>query len=341
MREFPELSQQLQGYKSKANIWQKTVSDTYRNRKAPVFTQESLIKINKREIHHIDDLNTNRTDVKKQIQSAIDRNQTRLFQFQDLMHMQTASSSLYSQLEKDRVTDGIKEIKAEFKSLISQKNQVTSVIKSANEKFWVHKDGTCLRGSIPSLDDDQIIQNDTIPSEAEIMRHISIHPATHIVNLPLSIKMLIEFADASGLSDKQLAVIILIFLKKHKTELFYHLQPKKDDVKLLIDAISLECSNKSEILQVKLELAKFKRGITEGFAHTVNRFDSLYTHFAQLKKPINGIELSRLSINTLKQITPYLVHPKTAKIYGEWSEQEILYNRLITRESIINTINTL
>ena len=119
------------------------------------------------------------------------------------------------------------------------------------------------------------------------------------------------------------------------------MQPKKNNIKLLIDAISIECSNKSEILQIKNELSKFKREVPENFAKTVNRFDALYTHLAQLKAPITGQELSRLSLNTLEQITPHLVHPKTAKTYGKWLEAEVTFNRPVTRESIISTINTL
>jgi hypothetical protein len=103
----------------------------------------------------------------------------------------------------------------------------------------------------------------------------------------------------------------MIFLKKHRTELFYTPQPKKNNIKLLIDAISIECSNKTGILQI--ELSKFKRETMEAFAKTVNRVDSIYTHLAQLKTPITCQEISRLSLNT-----PHLVHPKTAKAYGEW-----------------------
>ena len=168
------------------------------------------------------------------------------------------------------------------------------------------------------------------------MRNIYIHPTCQTVNLPLSIKMLIKFADNIGLSDKHLAVILMIFLKKHRTELFYVLQPKKNNIKLWINSISIECSNKREILQIKGELSKFKRETTENFAKTVNRFDSLYTHFAHLKAPITGQELSRLSLNTLKQITPHLVHPKTAKTYGEWLEAEVTYDCAVTRESKYN-----
>jgi hypothetical protein len=77
-------------------------------------------------------------------------------------------------------------------------------------------------------------------------------------------------------------------------------------------------------------LSKFKREVTENFAKTVNRFDALYTHLPQLKAPITGQELSRLSLNTLKLITPH-----------EWLEAELTFNRPVTRESIISNINTL
>ena len=54
------------------------------------------------------------------------------------------------------------------------------------------------------------------------MRNISIYPTCQTVNLPLTI------ADTIGLSDKHLGVILMIFLKTHRTELFYTLQPKKE-----------------------------------------------------------------------------------------------------------------
>ena len=77
----------------------------------------------------------------------------------------------------------------------------------------------------------------------------------------------------------------------------------------MLDAISLECSNRGEIQQVKQELSKFKREAHEPFATNVNKFDSIYSHFVLFKAPINGKELARLSIPTLKLITPHLVSP--------------------------------
>ena len=62
----------------------------------------------------------------------------------------------------------------------------------------------------------------------------------------------------------------MIFLKKHRTELLYTLQPKKNNIKLLVDAISIECSNKTEISQIKQELSKFNRETTKAFTKTVN-----------------------------------------------------------------------
>ena len=53
--------------------------------------------------------------------------------------------------------------------------------------------------------------------------------------------MHIAYADELGLSEKSLAAMILIFLKIYKNDLFYSLSPKKQNIKLLFDALSLEC----------------------------------------------------------------------------------------------------
>jgi hypothetical protein len=271
----PELQKKLERYESRSNVWQQEVVNTFRNRKSPVFTQESIIRLNQKYIHQIEAINNSRKDKARQIQQSIDRHGDRLIQFQDQLQFLLADRTQDNTHRIASLNTHIVSIEASIISLREQKNAILPVVKSSAERYWVYQEGNMLRGSVPAMQSDQQIENDVLPNESEIMRNISIHPTTQTVNLPLSIKMLIKFADTVGLSDKHLAVILMIFLKKHRTELFYVLQPKKNNIKLLIDAISIECSNKAEIVQIKSELSKFKREVTENFAKTVNRFDAL------------------------------------------------------------------
>ena len=86
----------------------------------------------------------------------------------------------------------IARIENDIISLREQKNAILPVVKSSAERYWVYREGMILRGSVPAMQSDQQIENDTLPSEAEIMHNISIHPTCQTVNLLLSIKMLIE-----------------------------------------------------------------------------------------------------------------------------------------------------
>ena len=101
--------------------------------------------------------------------------------------------------------------------------------------------------------------------------------------------MLIANADELGLSEKSLAALILIVLKIYKNDLFYSLLPKKQNTKLLFDALSLECGIFQEKEKLKQELSKFRRVMTETFSTAVGRFNSLFTHFQELKSPISNI----------------------------------------------------
>ena len=79
----PELQKKLQRYESKSNVWQLEVVNTFRNRQSPVFTQESIIRMNQKYIHQIEAINNLRKDKARQIQSSIDRHTDRLIQAQD------------------------------------------------------------------------------------------------------------------------------------------------------------------------------------------------------------------------------------------------------------------
>ena len=77
----PELQKKLERYESRSNVWQQEVVNTFRNRKSPVFTQESIIRLNQKYIHQIEAINNSRKDKARQIQQSIDRHGDRLFNF--------------------------------------------------------------------------------------------------------------------------------------------------------------------------------------------------------------------------------------------------------------------
>ena len=85
-------------------------------------------------------------------------------------------------------------------------------------------------------------------------------------------------------------------------------------------------------------MSQFKREQTEPFSKAVARFDSLYSHLSELKAPIYKNELSSLSLQTLKLVTPYLLSNGAAKIYGDWLQSELSLNREVTRDRIVQCV---
>ena len=86
----------------------------------------------------------------------------------------------------------------------------------------------------------------------ELSRSIAYHPQTESINLRLSVKMIINYADDIWLSDEALSTAITVFLKKYKSELFYNVSPKKHNLKMMMHHISLECSLTQEVDKVKM-----------------------------------------------------------------------------------------
>ena len=86
----------------------------------------------------------------------------------------------------------------------------------------------------------------------------------------------------------------------------------------MIDTLSLQCSTSAEVTQITYELSRFQREQHEPFSTPIARFDSLYSHLSELKAPISKTELSRLRLQALKLITPYLISNGAARIYGDW-----------------------
>ena len=135
--------------------------------------------------------------------------------------------------------------------------------------------------------------------------------------------------------------IILMFLKKHCPETYFAVNPKKNDLRSLISALTLYCNCNDQINLISLELNKFDRHPGELFSECMSNFDSLFTFLQMLRQPIKKDQLSILSKDVIQSIAPYLVEQKTAKVFGNWIQESILLKRDVTKQQIIETVHKL
>ena len=105
-------------------------------------------------------------------------------------------------------------------------------------KYSKHKN----LGFVPGLGMYLLFQKADLPAEQEIMQHIAICPISSLVNLPLSIYHLIQWAHQIGCDDKIMMNILIIFLAKHKrhlleilnhfiTQIGYHIDTAQEKLK--------------------------------------------------------------------------------------------------------------
>ena len=88
-------------------------------------------------------------------------------------------------------------------------------------------------------------------------------------------------------------------------------------------------------------LATFSRKIEEPFGAALTRFDSCYHFYLQLDCPIKAEQINDISLATLRSITPYLLSPKCAALYGDWQQDCTKMGTKITRDSIIKVVSKL
>jgi hypothetical protein len=132
----PDLQKKLERYESKSNVWQLKVINTFRNRKSPVFLQESIIRLNQKNIRTIEAINNSRKDKARQIQQMIDSHSDQLLQFQDQRQFLIADRVPQNRI--DNHTAHILIIEADIVSLRKQKNAILPVVKSSAERYWVY-----------------------------------------------------------------------------------------------------------------------------------------------------------------------------------------------------------
>ena len=74
------------------------------------------------------------------------------------------------------------------------------------------------------------------------------------------------------------------------------------------------------------------------FVEAITAIDSVYSFWQQLIRPVTKQELNDMSSSTLRQLTPFLLNDKCAKLFSSWCEQQNLYQTPVTKESIIDVV---
>ena len=79
----------------------------------------------------------------------------------------------------------------------------------------------------------------------------------------------------------------------------------------------------------------------EPFGAALTQFDSCYHFYLQFDCPIKAEEITSISLATLRSITPYLLSPKCANLYGDWLQDCTKMSTPVTKDSIIKTVSKL
>ena len=76
----------------------------------------------------------------------------------------------------------------------------------------------------------------------------------------------------------------------------------------------------------------------EPFGAALTRFDSCYHFYLQLDCTIKAEQINDISLATLRSITPYLLSPKCAALYGDWLQACTKMGTTVTKDSIIKVV---
>jgi hypothetical protein len=376
-----KLSEKLDAFSSRANTWPGEVGAVYREREAPMYGSEDIVKLNTQNSAEILQVNGTRTEQKKtfmdqiesykiQIQNSRIQLETRLAGYRKELASINASLTMYRdypasvpnmaqpdhpirlgytrnsvlnsiQFETTRVNTEINSLNAEIAYLKGEYDAIRTLKINSHDRHWILKNENFTTGFHPLTGKNEKIVNNTLPTEAEIARLVCVHPETKCLNIPLTICCLIKYADKTGASDASLLAMLLMFLKKHCQQIYFAVNPKKSSLRSLIEALQLYCSCEEQISVISIELSKFTRHPGELFSESISKFDSLFTFLQQLKQPIKKDQLSILSQDVVQSIAPYLMESKCAKTFSNWVQECILLKRKITKQRIIEVVHKL
>ena len=212
---------------------------------------------------------------------------------------------------------------------------------SNNQKYWFMTRGLHTEGWNPIINDYEKVQQDKIPPEAENLRNVSYEPDSQLSNLPLSIYQLLKFGENIGSTDTALTTMILQYLKKFKETVLDSLNTKKANLHSILQQLTYPCTTHDERIHVQKQLATFSYKMEEPFGAALTQFDSCYHFYLQFDCPIKAEEITSISLATLRSITPYLLSPKCANLYGDWLQDCTKMSTPITKDSIIKTVSKL
>ena len=123
--------------------------------------------------------------------------------------------------------------------------------------------------------------------------------------------------------------MIVIYLNKYKETVLDTLNTKKQNLHSIIQQLTYHCTTFDERIRVQKQEATF------------TKFDTLYTFYLQLDCSIKAEDILTISLNTLRSITPYLLSPNCAKLFGDWQQDCVKMGAPITKETIIKTVSKL
>jgi hypothetical protein len=370
---YNNLAETTKKLQAKRERWPEKIFQLWKSRDVPVFSPESITKINQAFIAWLENVNEQRRRVRESLKNDIVRLKKKIddlsvrrekseeiYNSAELLHrteqsllnrsdhsgfnrLQAILNSAYDSyvFSINRISFQEQTMRRELDDLERDIAPIRLLSTQSNQKHLVITKHNSLLGWIPSEDQYVLIQNSKPPSSEEILRRVSHEPETGLTNLPLSIFNLIHFADEIGGTDTVLLSMITHYLKKYKSHILDILDTKKLSLTAIIEILSFHCTTDHEKSAVLQKLRQFKRDVSETFASAATRFESLYVFYLQLDTPSTADTIRLMSYQVLKQISQYLLSPKCGQAFGHWVTEQQKMGGEITKESIIRVITQL
>jgi len=349
--------------------WPQIILEKFQNRNVPLFTAEDVAELNQSFKSKVEEINESRRRQKEILENEMTRctNAMNDLNFQqlrdngeirelvavskakmnifehglkyDMLEAEMQAAVEYHRIKIQRIQTEETHLQQEYndlkKSLLSIRflsNQSIMADNQIIEKHWAQV------GWIPSIEEYQLIQNNTPPPEQEIMRHISFHHDTKLSNMPLSIYNIMTFAEEIGATDDVLLSMIISYMKKHKQDI--KLDTTKH-VSCVIDELARQCSTEHEKKVVLQHLQSFSREKTESFARCILRFSCMHAFYMQLENPISADDIALRSDKIISTITQLLISTKCRDVFNKWATETIKRGEKPTENSIIRIISEL
>lgn len=366
------IATQVQNLKTKRERWPGKIINVWQNRILPVFSSESITKLNQAHMSTVEEVNESRKKQKESLRADINRKKKQLDDIdtnrekshdtyqtihvtcQREMYLHRSNTFEYAQLESkiqaaqdsfqlsmDRLNQNELKLRQELTSIENNFHPIRLLSTQSNQKNLICPKQNSYLGWVPHLDSYQLIQTTKVPPSEEIFRHISFEPETQMTNLPLSIFNLIHFGDTIGATDQILLTMLTIYLKKYKPAVLETLDTKKHNLNAVIETLAFHCTTDMERATVLQKLRDFQRTKSETFASCITRFESLHVFYLQLDQPSEADQIRLLSYQTIKQVTPYLISSKCGHAFGKWVTESLKLGGELSKESIIRTITNL